>query len=91
LGAAPSDAKVTVNDVEIEGIQKIEMIAQRGKLTQVMLFLSPAYVNIDLPVWDIEGDTGRGIAKAIALELGAEPFTQKIYDVMIAYAKGAKQ
>jgi len=90
LGTTFSDSKIMVGDQQIEGVQKVEMIAERGKLTQVMLVLSPGYVTIDSPVWDIEGETAKNLANTIALELGTTSFVERIYNAILSNLKGAK-
>lgn len=85
VGMAPSDAEITIDGNKINGVQKLEVIAEGGKPTKAMLYMSPTMTSINVPIWDVIGDTAMALAEKIATDLGLEHFRMEIYDSIITF------
>lgn len=88
VGAAPSDAKISIDGAEIKGVKRIEVIAERGRPTQAMLFMVPAQVGLHITMWDVESETAHKLAEAIAKRLGAPAFIEEIYNEIVHFKGG---
>jgi len=88
FGAAPSDNEITIAGQKIEGVNRIEIIAQSGKPSQAMLFMIPSQVGLHISMWDVDSETAQQLAEAIAKRLGIQAFTSDIYNEIVHFRGG---